>query len=682
MTHTRKVKITGFLLLAIISIGVFVFTPLSAFWMHWSGSNARAASSLPYHEFADGPYAIKGNMIVGADNKQYLFHGVGRDSLEFDCNGDGFLDPTHLAYMGPNTGGPAGTYWYSNTVRINVSEYFWLHGNASQTNCTPANYQSVVKQTITNLTALKLNVILDLMWTDAGGQDTGSGAGYELPDSDSITFWSQAAAIYKGYSNVLFEVYNEPHPPTFACWAAGCAITLDNTNAAKYSYTGVSIQSLVTAIRGTGANNLALVAGIDWGYDLSQLSKYPISGTNIVYDSHPYAPYVEKNTPAEWDVAFGYLTKTYPVMSSEFGEYDGQSSWESMAVNYFDQHQMGWIAWSWYSTGGSNAQETGYPQLVSNYNGTPLANMGTYIYHQLLSYAGVSGSGVSGWREVPGNGFTVSGPATTSYNGNDYVFVRGTNDHLYSNSFNGTTWSGWSEVPGHMLTLSTPAAVSYIRATLYLFARGTDNKIYFNIFNGTSWSSWSQVPGNGSTLSGPSTAVFGAGVSASLSLFVHGTNDHLYVNTLNGTTWSGWSEVPGHGSTPSSPSAATYVVNNNQFMSLFVRGTNDHLYVNTFNGTTWSGWSEVPGNGSTPSAPAATRFDTGIGSTVKLFVRGTDNKIYLNTFNGTSWSGWSQVPGNGSTPDAPGASANSGDLYLFVRGTNDRIYLNLFHTVG
>ena len=115
----------------------------------------------------------------------YLFHGVGRDSLEFDCSGDGFLDAAHLAFMGPGTSGPGGTYWYANTVRLPVSEGFWLHGDAAQTNCTPANYQAVVKNTINAITALKLNVILDLMWTDAGGQDTGSGAGYELPDSDS-----------------------------------------------------------------------------------------------------------------------------------------------------------------------------------------------------------------------------------------------------------------------------------------------------------------------------------------------------------------------------------------------------------------------------------------------------------------------------------------------------------------
>lgn len=40
----------------------------------------------------------------------------------------------------------------------------------------------------------------------------------------------------------------------------------------------------------------------------------------------------------------------------------------------------------------------------------------------------------SGWSQVPGNGFTLSGPATTFYNGNDYVFVRGSNDRIYTNT--------------------------------------------------------------------------------------------------------------------------------------------------------------------------------------------------------------------------------------------------------
>lgn len=42
--------------------------------------------------------------------------------------------------------------------------------------------------------------------------------------------------------------------------------------------------------------------------------------------------------------------------------------------------------------------------------------------------------------------------------------------------------------------------------TLYLFVRGTANKIYLNTFNGSSWSAWSVVSGNGLTPSTPATA--------------------------------------------------------------------------------------------------------------------------------------------------------------------------------
>ena len=105
--------------------------------------------------------------------------------------------------------------------------------------------------------------------------------------------------------------------------------------------------------------------------------------------AHPY-PYSGKNTTAEWDAAFGYLTSNSRSCPLNLVEYDGLSNFESMAVNYFDQHMMGWTAWAWYNTGGSTASKTGYPQLVSDYNGTPLANMGTYIHQQLLSYANVA----------------------------------------------------------------------------------------------------------------------------------------------------------------------------------------------------------------------------------------------------------------------------------------------------
>ena len=570
MSHSQKVvKVAGFMLLAMLSIGMVSFSSLSSFWAQKNNAHAKA-SSLPYHEFADGPYKVQGNTILGADGKPYLFHGVGRDGFEFVCTGPTFIDPAHLAFMGPSSSSP-GTYWWSNTVRLPLSESFWLKGSASQS-CTANQYQGIIKQTVDAITALKLNVILDLQWTDAGGQAAGAGAGFELPDSDSLTFWSQAAKIYAGYSNVLFELYNEPHPPTWSCWAAGCTIQNDNTpGQPAYTYKGVGIQALVNTVRGAGANNLVLVAGLNWGFDLSQLSSFPITGSNIVYDAHPY-PYAGKG-PGNWDAAFGYLTAKAPVMSAENGEYDCQSTYMSQLLSYFDAHMMSWTAWAWYNIGSSNPSAgCGYPELILDFNGTPSPNMGTFIYQHLLSYAGITQQPAwTGWSEVPGNGFTLSGPATTFYQGKNYVSVRGTNNHIYVNSFNGTTWSGWSEVLGHGLTPSAPRAVAF-GTTLSLFVRGTDNKIYANTLNGTTWSGWSLVPGNGSTFDTPNAVANGN----NLLLFVRGTNNHLYVNSFNGTTWSGWSEVPGHGLTPDAPGATAFF----NKLYLFVCGTNDRIYVN------------------------------------------------------------------------------------------------------
>jgi hypothetical protein len=84
----------------------------------------------------------------------------------------------------------------------------------------------------------------------------------------------------------------------------------------------------------------------------------------------------------------------------------------------------------------------------------------------------------SGWSEVPGGGLTTDAPAAVNYHHKHYVFVRGTDDHIYVNRYDGS-WTGWSEVPGGGLSLSAPAAAVY-RDTLRLYVRGTDSRIYVN----------------------------------------------------------------------------------------------------------------------------------------------------------------------------------------------------------
>jgi endoglucanase len=334
--------------------------------------------------YALGPYTVQSNLILAADGKPYLFHGIGRDGLEYSCTGDGHFDSQELAYMGSGTNRAGIVYWGANTVRLPLSEGFWLYGQSSSA-CTATQYRALVKQVVNALTALRLNVILDLQWSDAGGQSLQGGGPWAMPDADSVMFWQQVAGIYGSYSNVLFELFNEPHPSSWACWLSACTIT-DQAYSAdchclkKLTFDSPGMQALVDAVRNTGATNLVLVAGMDWGFNLSQIGVYPISGSNVVYDTHPY-PYAEK-MPSSWDAAFGTISNTYPVISAESGEYDCGTSFMSKLLTYFDAHHIGWVAWAWVAQG----SPCGYPQLIENYHGTPVPGMGQLVYTRLRGY--------------------------------------------------------------------------------------------------------------------------------------------------------------------------------------------------------------------------------------------------------------------------------------------------------
>jgi hypothetical protein len=337
---------------------------------------------------AAGPYHTQGNTILDAQGQPYLFHGMGRDGLEYSCTGDGPLDAAHLAYLGPGTNSSSGTYWWGNSVRLPISEGFWLKGDPAS-GCSAAQYQKLVKSTIATLNSLGLNAILDLQWSDAGGKSPRSGSAWPMPDADSVTFWQQAATLYKSSPNVLFEIFNEPYPSAWSCWYSGCSAKATSFSSScnchlAVTYQAVGMQTLVNKIRATGATNLIIAAGINWGFDLSSINTKPLTGSNIVYDTHPY-PYQDKMTVASWDASFGHLSAKLPVMSTESGEYDCKSSFESQLISYFDSHKMSWLGWAW-NVQGTSSSVCGFPQVITSYQGTPAAAMGQMEYQHLLSY--------------------------------------------------------------------------------------------------------------------------------------------------------------------------------------------------------------------------------------------------------------------------------------------------------
>lgn len=343
---------------------------------------------LPYFAFGQGPYSVRGNQVVDFAGRPYTFHGVTRDGLEYSCTGVGPMDAQHLAYMGHGPDKAGVTYWNANTIRLPLSESFWLYG-AQRQKCTAQQYQALVHKTVSTLVDQGMNVMLDLHWVDADRQSLGGGGPWALPDADSVTFWQQVASAYRDNPNVIFELYNEPHPTSWQCWYSQslCSKPITDTVFSDdchckltLTYQSVGMRQLLDAVRGTGAQNIVIVAGINWGFDLSKVTNYDLPGGNIVYDTHPY-PYDEKQA-ASWDSFFGNLSDDYPVISAENGQYDCKSDYMRKLYDYFDQHNIGWIGWAW-SQGNSVC---GYPLLTQDMQGTPSAEMGKFIYQRLQSY--------------------------------------------------------------------------------------------------------------------------------------------------------------------------------------------------------------------------------------------------------------------------------------------------------
>jgi hypothetical protein len=193
-----------------------------------------------------------------------------------------------------------------------------------------------------------------------------------MPDANSVTFWSEVATRYGDDGRVLFELYNEPHNVSWSIWQSG-GDTGDG-------WLAVGMQQLYDTVRSTGARNLVVVGGLDWAYDLSGVPAHRIEGYNIVYATHPYNNGAER-VSRFWDLYWGFLTKTDPVIVTEFGDTGGKClpDFDAELIPYADAHAAGWTAWAWFPSG------CGFPALIDDWSGSPSAS-GAVVKAALLGY--------------------------------------------------------------------------------------------------------------------------------------------------------------------------------------------------------------------------------------------------------------------------------------------------------
>src|SRR2546426_12449943 len=94
--------------------------------------------------------------------------------------------------------------------------------------------------------------------------DGRTGQGRQMADRDHApAFWRSVATVFRSDPAVVFDLFNEPHDISWDCWQNGC-LTSDATG----SWQVAGFQSLVDAVRASGAPNPVLVAGNRWSGDL------------------------------------------------------------------------------------------------------------------------------------------------------------------------------------------------------------------------------------------------------------------------------------------------------------------------------------------------------------------------------------------------------------------------------
>jgi spore germination protein YaaH len=254
-------------------------------------------------------------------------------------------------------------------------------------------------------------------------------------------------------------------------------------------------------------------------------------------------------------------------------------------------------------------------------------------------------------------GIATSGPDAASWSSTHLdAFVRGTDNGLWSNSWDGTTWKGWLPVGGGLA--SDPTAVSWGPNRVDVFVRGTDNQLWHKWEDGTTWYPWE--PLGGSLSSGPDVASWS---SNRLDVFARGTDSQLWHKWYDGAGWHNWE--PLGGVLGSDPTAVSWGPNR---IDVFVRGIDGQLWHRWWDSVGWRGWEAL--GGVLMSSPDAASCASGH---LDVFTTGSDHGLWRKGFN-NGWSQWQPLGGRFNSNSSATCLAGSPTVELFQRGVDYAVW--------
>jgi hypothetical protein len=358
---------------------------------------------------------VQGNHLVDAKGNLLQLRGVNTAALEFwpiqitAANGSDY-------WGGQSPNLDAIKAWGANTIRVPLNSNSYLGQtcyNLSDGSARLADplskYRAVVKQVVDAATARGMYVILDMHKNAPKGTVTGhtgkvqtcsiSATQQQMADADnSVAYWTAVATDFKGYPNVIFDLYNEPYFDSFVnvSTAADKWKALRDGGISRFYYASnqtvneqyatAGMQAMLNAVRATGATNVVMAAGISWAQDFSQWVTYkpndPINQLAMSWHAYPYygaafgtPEYTQPGLGAvSYDWAQAVLNAGFPIIIGETGDrsVNGTTSAPFLAVllPWADAHNVSVVGWGWNAWGESSAN------LIKDASGTPTDGYG------------------------------------------------------------------------------------------------------------------------------------------------------------------------------------------------------------------------------------------------------------------------------------------------------------------
>ncbi len=317
---------------------------------------------------------VSGAELVDSAGATVRLRGANRSGGEFMCvQGFGFwdgpVDDASIATMAA---------WKITSVRVPLNEECWLGLSNIDPRYGGTAYQNEVKGFVSRLEAHGITPIVEMHWNQ--GTYTGPSSGCAdvhatcqkpMPDAQyAPSFWTGVANAFKGDDAVVFDLFNEPYPERatgsetsgWTCWR-------DGGTCAGIPYQVAGFQSLVNAVRATGAANVILLGGLAYSNDLTQWLQYKPSDPtgNLAAFAHLYNFNTCSSTSC-FDSQLAPVAAQVPLTLSEIGENDCGHGFVDTVMNWADAHGVGYLGWTWNTWDCSSG-----PALISDYNGTPTA---------------------------------------------------------------------------------------------------------------------------------------------------------------------------------------------------------------------------------------------------------------------------------------------------------------------